>query len=280
MLKLTKIYDSHSSYKSPYAIQIIAYLLEKYDIEYIEHIKYEFPSNCENNLTSKFNKKTINGSPINCCNRAIFDVFELTHIDGTVKKIGNTCIQRLIEEDLINISKEEFTDICKILKTDAFCLFCFKKQKNGYHKTCLSGVNRNIKVSVPQILLHNLVNNIIKNKYQVKNSKMKKRFCKFFKNLTYLKNIDIGENSSKRTYNALCKFQEENSIILDNVDLLLELKNNCIINTLRTNTRSPSIKQLAMVHQIVINIKFIKQIDDEYTNLNYIKYGFVFPPYK
>jgi len=261
--QLILILDAHSSMKSKIAKKLCEIELRtKYNIEYITS-NQPFIT-CENPFKS-------------CCAR-ITDRFVIKYNDA-MYHVGNHCISNLILANRIsNISSTDFKHIVKKLAVKNICMMCHKSRtKTVPHKSCLSGKNEKTVVDYKQIF------NFIKCKDYI----LLLRIKELLRDVSMLKGVSqIVEMQNKCKSNLYKRrdFMELNKII-DNYPILcnpenytkLKLyKNNCIIRSIQTQRRFPSIKQLAVVDKILEHHDRMIIIDCDNNNETYKQYGFIY----
>lgn len=273
--KLIRILDAHSSYKSRVAKDLITgVLFDKYKILYEEVAYIDKSFTCKNNILKIINNKYQTRAEDDICERVIKDVFIIQNINsGEDLNIGNNCIQTLVLGNIIsNIDKKDFNYINKMLKTTNICLFCHKKYKRGYHKRCMSGkASKYEYFDKDQIINYN---NTVK---RLKKVFLLRRVQYLFPGITFIRDcLDSIHWINKRTVTALIKFISEHKYFIDNQDKLLNLNNNCIVNTVKRQRRKPSPKQKLFLEKIIKDYDRIKSIDDKNINKKYIQYGYVF----
>lgn len=260
MYVLDKFINGNGFYRCEIAVDLIKYGLEKYNIEYELN---DIISVCQNKCT-KNNKK---------CKRPIKDKFVLTDANGDTIIVGNNCIGTLIEKKLVsNIDLNDFKEIKKIVKTKYICLICHKPALKGYHKKCIKG--RNTKLSQD---LNTQIKNKNFNVMMIPVYKECNMVFKLFEGNTFINNIKDRDIINKKTANAFYQFINEYKKYLDNGEKLLKLKNNCIIQSIKTQRRHPSPKQRVIIDKILSNYKRIKEMDknpEQYPN--YIRYGYTY----
>lgn len=280
MYSLVKIIDTHSSQKSKFASDLCKYsLYDRYNIEYISCIADSDDAvKCENNVVKK-NKDTFSTRKVKC-NKKIFDVFVLKDICGKHYNIGNNCIQTFLQANkLSNIDINDFKFINKLLKAKKHCLLCGKNSNKGIHKKCVNGgiCDEKYIVSPDMVNIKITLNLYIKINYYLK--KLRTIFsgvCLINRTYDALYKNDSEYDCDERTLTALSEACKKYKDIIKYQKKLLKLKNNCIVNSVKTQRRFPSVKQLAILEKILKDYKRIRKIDKNNKNKNYIKYGYVY----
>lgn len=265
MYELIKIIDAHSHYKSDGAKALIYDVLQgKYGIEYESSIDGD-----KKKLVRCLNPHRIKDK---LCKKIIADVF-IVHGEGenVLTPIGNTCIARLCEKNLIsNIDCEEYKIICEYLRIKNICFLCNRKTSKGYHKKCIKGKGDMYVVDTEQVIARNqTLTEMLKNKalFKVKN---------LFGNIVFIRDAINNDKVSKKTLNAVEEFIKEHQHLIDNRHKLLSLSNNCIVKSVKTQRRKPSVKQIMFLEKILNDYDRIKRLDETNTNTKYQQYGYVF----
>jgi hypothetical protein len=267
MYKLIRIIDRHSPLKSPVAIEIIKTELNNHEIEYVECFDSS-EARCENDIVKK------RGKSIKPCGMAISDLFVVS--DGkNEKKIGNHCIQTLVEAKAIyNLDQERYRIILEKLKARNVCMLCGKNNKKDIHKKCAQGKGKNYIVSENQVKIRAAV------MLELVKFNTLNKLLKLFQGIEFIQNAGASATLSKKTINAIKAFEDEHRLIVDNAGKLLALKNNCIVRSIRWQRRKPSVKQIAILEKILADYERIYDLDRECGDKTYLKYGYVYLLYK
>lgn len=257
MYTLVKVLDSGSSYKSEQARAVVQAKLEDVKITYCDDSNI-ITHRCQNDVIYKAKHPYVDLGPrrTNPCNKEIHDIFYLEDSDGNIKEVGNSCISLFIQAGYIsNVNSPEFKVIHKLLKSKKNrCFLCGKTSKYTAHRKCIK----------PR---QDLCREIQKQQYM-------KQIAGLFDNVTPIKNLD--KKMHKISIKFLERFCEDHAHMIENKEKLLDLKNNCIIDTITRQNRKPTIKQTVMVENILRDYNRIKIMDDENTNYYYKMYGYVF----
>lgn len=246
-MKLVQIIDNGSPHKHCIAVQIVENIRNIAGCSYIMKINKE-PARCQNFLKE------------NACSKRIMDEFIILNDRGETLSIGNTCIARMVEKNLIdNLNIEQYKEIRKYIKNDFICNFCGKSFTKPFHKSCK-------KKCVFNAVLEQLIVRVLKDDIRT-----------IFKNLYLISNNKFDA----RTIKSLKNFKNEYSMFFDNREKILSFKNNNLIDNIRKQKRLPSIKQTAIIEKIIDNYNRIKRIDSlrnltSKVKTNYLKYGYVF----
>jgi hypothetical protein len=262
--KLVKVIDSGSQFKSEIAKMIVSRILfSNFDIEYDDN--YNSKSRCQNSMYDKKTGKTW------YCNVEICDIFIVENDDGERFDIGNVCIGKLVNENrILNLDKEKFKFFKSLLKQNSPCILCGRGCKNGIHKKCLMGNKNDVIVDLSQI-----------NKMRLIMIDIQIQHClKLLSGI--MDGVELVKRSKKynephlKTLEALKLLIKENELLIKNKGILLDLKNNCLIESIKKQSRPPSVKQYAVLQNILDDYDRIKLLDAGNTNKTYIKYGFTY----
>jgi len=264
-LVLTAIHDAHSTKKSTRAITIISEVLEnQYDVNYVTITMDGFNS-CDNPFTDKLDDQ---GEllPSGVCNHAIKDVFiiEDRRSQPPIEyNIGNHCIGRLFPEISHKISK--------LLSTREFCELC-GCSANKMHRACIFGTSnrasfapKKSQAELKQFMHKEIV-------FTIQYRKLRWLFGNsWFYLLPRRKYTSRGARALERHYKVY-------KTICDNIDVLKQFKKNALINSVRSGTRMPSVKQTAMLERIISDAPRLLVLDQSPNPpVKYLKYGYTFP---
>lgn len=282
MYNLIKIIDNHSHLKSLFAIEMCKYdIYTKFKVIYFEGFKTnttEGADRCENDVVKKSGDKFLKNPKM--CNIAIIDNFILEDVkSGRVITVGNHCVQTFLEAGLLaNIDLDDFKEIIGMMTPRTPCILCEKNTKKHVHKKCttLKTKPEDYKVCYNSVKIRpNLNHHILASVYyrQLKDLMPGVSLVNKVGDVLYKFSLNNIDKSTINALNALCNQYEK---LLTNKDKLKSLKNNCIINSIYTQRRTPTVKQLAIIDKILDDYDRIKKIDDENKDIKYQKYGYTF----
>ena len=263
--RLIGIVDGQSSQRSIVAKEIIK---EEFGIPI--HDKKYGVSKCQNTIRFKKDETGETKLLTTPCNKnPIVDNFILqdTLIPTSEFYIGNHCIQTLVLRGyIINLDADKYRRIIDLLKQKPICPICkATSTKSDIHQACLKGTSKRVCKTMEKI---------IKSKkalpLEIDFVQKHKSLRRVLKGTHYL-NFKLFTEKNVRKLNDLISTY---GILLD--DRLKLLKNNCILNSITTQRRLPSDKQMIMVNHILTNFDRILRIDQKNIDPRYRKYGFVY----
>jgi hypothetical protein len=207
----------------------------------------------------------------------IMDVFYLRDSEGNEIKVGNRCIELFVKNNAIsNLTEEQYEVLKRILKIRKVCCLCGKKSTKQFHKNCLKRLAKAVNPKKRKNAMKDLIENIDRRNLEEKYDQILKDTAEILGGVKTIRDAIREERKSLKTFRAIQRLRENYSLIIENKNKLLALKKNCIVESIRTQWRTPSPKQMLMIDRIIQDYDRMLKIDEEGTNATYLKYGFVY----